>query len=62
MRDLFFKIFEMSHFNTGISVTAFSIPHFVYLALIFGALFLLYFKFKTEFHLHQLNLEQFHLD
>ena len=47
MRDLFFKIFEMSHFDTGISVTAFSIPHFVYLALIFGALFLLYFKFKN---------------
>lgn len=38
MRDLFFKIFEMSHFNTGISITAFSIPHIVYLFLIFGSI------------------------
>lgn len=38
MRDLFFKIFEMSHFNTGISITAFSVSHFVYLGLIFGTI------------------------
>lgn len=38
MRDLFFKLFEMSHFNTGISITAFSISHFVYLGLIFGTI------------------------
>ena len=38
MRDLFIKLFEMSHFNTGISVTAFSIPHFVYMFLIIGGI------------------------
>ncbi|MBE6960113.1 MAG: hypothetical protein E7448_05280 [Ruminococcaceae bacterium] len=38
MRELFFKLFAMSHFNTGITITAFSIPHFVYLALIFGGI------------------------
>ena len=36
MRELFFKLFRMSHFNTGISITAFSPTHFVYLILIFG--------------------------
>lgn len=40
MRQLFFKLFEMSHFNTGIKITAFSIPHFVYLFLIFGGVVL----------------------
>ena len=38
MRDLFFRLFEMSHFDTGISITAFSIPHFVYLFLIIGSI------------------------
>ncbi|MBQ8319408.1 MAG: YwaF family protein [Clostridia bacterium] len=38
MRDLFFKLFSTSHFNTGISITAFSISHFVYLILIFGGI------------------------
>ena len=42
MRDLFFKIFEMSHFNTGIQITAFSISHFAYLFLIFGSIFLVW--------------------
>ncbi len=36
MRDLFFKLFSSSHFDTGIKVTAFSLSHFVYLALIIG--------------------------
>lgn len=40
MRALFFKLFEMSHFDSGIKVTAFSIPHFVYMFLIFGGIFL----------------------
>lgn len=40
MRNIFFKLFEMSHFNTGIKITAFSIPHFVYMFLIFGGIFL----------------------
>ena len=38
MRDLFFKLFEMSHFDTGIKITAFSVPHIVYMVLIFGAI------------------------
>lgn len=38
MRELFFKLFEMSHFGTGISITAFSLPHIVYLILIFGGI------------------------
>ena len=40
MRNLFFKLFEMSHFDTGIQVTAFSVPHIVYMVLIFGGIFL----------------------
>lgn len=38
MRELFFKLFRMSHFGTGIMVTAFSPAHFVYLLLIFGSI------------------------
>ena len=48
MRDLFFKLFSMSHFNTGIKITAFSIPHFVYMFLIFGTAVLLYCLFKDK--------------
>lgn len=48
MRDLFFKLFEMSHFDTGISVTAFSLSHLVYLVLIVGAIVGLYFKFRNS--------------
>lgn len=40
MRELCFKLFRMSHFNTDIKIIAFSIPHFVYLFLIFGGIFL----------------------
>ena len=40
MRDLFFKLFEMSHFNTGIQITPFSVSHIVYMVLIFGGIFL----------------------
>ena len=46
MRDLFFKLFEMSHFDTGISVTAFSVFHIVYLALIVSAVLGLYFAYR----------------
>lgn len=42
MRELFFKLFEMSHFDTGISVTAFSISHIVYIILITGSIVGLY--------------------
>ena len=38
MRELFFELFRKSHFGTGISITAFSIPHIVYLILIFGGI------------------------
>lgn len=38
MRELFIKLFEMSHFDTGISITPFSISHIVYLVLIFGSI------------------------
>lgn len=48
MRDLFFKLFEMSHFNTGIMITAFSIPHIVYMVLIFGSIIALYFLFRNK--------------
>ncbi len=37
------KLFEQSHFQTGIKVTPYSLPHIVYLVLIFGALAVLYF-------------------
>ena len=38
MRDLFFKLFELSHFNTEIQITPFSPAHIVYLILIFGGI------------------------
>ncbi|MBE6799156.1 MAG: hypothetical protein E7525_05215 [Ruminococcaceae bacterium] len=38
MRDLFFKLFESSHFDTGITVTAFSVSHIIYMVLIFGSI------------------------
>lgn len=38
MRDFMFKLFEMSHFNTGIQITPFSPAHIVYLILIFGGI------------------------
>ena len=44
MREFCFKLFEMSHFDTGIKITAFSIPHFVYIFLIFGTIFLLWWR------------------
>ena len=39
MRELFFKIFSNSYFNTEIQIDAFSVSHFVYLVIIFGAIF-----------------------
>ncbi len=48
MRDLFFKIFSDSYFNTGISITAFSIPHIVYLVLIFGGIALTAYFIKDK--------------
>ena len=48
MRKLFFKLFEMSHFDTGIKITAFSIPHFVYMFLIFGGIFLAWWILRKK--------------
>ena len=48
MREFCFKLFEMSHFDTGIKVTAFSIPHFVYMFLIFGGIFLTWRTFRKK--------------
>ncbi len=48
MRELFFKLFGMSHFDTGIKITAFSIPHFVYLGLIVGGILTLYFVYRNR--------------
>ena len=48
MRELFFKLFEMSHFDTGITVTAFSVSHLVYMALIFGTVVGLYFLMRNK--------------
>ncbi|MBE6958574.1 MAG: hypothetical protein E7447_05435 [Ruminococcaceae bacterium] len=48
MRELFLKLFSMSHFNTGISITAFSIPHIVYLVLIFGGVVAAWFALRKK--------------
>lgn len=40
MRELFFKLFESSHFNTGIQITPFSLAHIAYMVLIFGGIVL----------------------
>ena len=46
MRDFFFKLFEPSHFNTGIKITPFSGAHIVYLILFFGGIFLTWYLYK----------------
>ena len=48
MRDLFMNLFKMSHFNTGISITAFSLSHIIYLLLIAGAIVGLFFAFRKK--------------
>lgn len=52
MRDLFFKLFETSHFNTGIKIEPFNFAHIIYLLIIFGSIvggfFLLFKKDKAE--------------
>ena len=48
MRELFFQLFAMSHFDTGIKITAFSVPHFVYLFLIFGGIALTWLLFRKK--------------
>ncbi|MBO5312938.1 MAG: YwaF family protein [Clostridia bacterium] len=48
MRELFFKLFEQSHFDTGIKTTAFSLSHIIYLALIIGTIVGLYFLYRNK--------------
>ncbi len=48
MRDLFSALFAQSHFNTGISVKPFNLAHIIYLILIFGTMFLLYYRFHSK--------------
>ena len=48
MRELFVKLFEMSHFNTGISITPFSAAHIVYILLIFGSIFLMWLANRNK--------------
>ena len=48
MRELFFKLFEMSHFDTGITITPFSLAHIVYMVLIFGSIIGTWFLFRNK--------------
>lgn len=48
MRELFFKLFRMSYFDTGISVTAFSVSHLIYFTLIFGLVILGHFMLHNR--------------
>lgn len=48
MRELFFKLFEMSHFNTGIKITPFSLSHIVYMILIFGGIIAAWLIFRKK--------------
>lgn len=48
MREFCFKLFRMSYFDTGIKITAFSIPHFVYLFLIFGGIILAWWLLRNK--------------
>ena len=48
MRELFFKIFSDSFFNTGIKITPFSLSHIVYIVLIFGGTALGWFCLRNK--------------
>ena len=50
MRELFFKLFEMSHFNTGIKITPFSLPHIAYMVLIFGSIIATWLLLRNKSH------------
>ena len=47
MRELFMKLFEMSHFDSGIQITPYSVAHIVYMMLIFGSVIAGYFLFRN---------------
>ena len=46
MRELFMKLFAMSHFDSGIQITPFSVAHIVYMVLIFGGVVAGYFALR----------------
>lgn len=48
MRELFMKLFEMSHFDTGIQITPFSPAHIVYILLIFGSIALVWWLARKK--------------
>lgn len=48
MRELFYILFEQSHFDTGITITPFSVSHLVYCGLIFGTVYGLYRRFREK--------------
>ena len=48
MRALFFKLFESSHFDTGISITPFSLSHIIYMVLIFGSIIAIWFGWRKK--------------
>ncbi len=48
MREFLVKLFEKSHFNTGIMVTPLSVAHIVYMVLILGSVAALYFAFRGK--------------
>ena len=48
MRNFFDKLFEMSHFNTGIKITPFSMAHIVYIVLIFGSIILFWLNYRNK--------------
>jgi uncharacterized membrane protein YwaF len=48
MRELFTKLFAMSHFDSGIQITPFSGAHIVYMVLIFGGIVAGYLVFRNK--------------
>lgn len=48
MRELFFKLFDSSHFDTGITVTPFSLAHIVYLVLILGGIIAVWSVYRNK--------------
>ena len=48
MRELCMKLFEMSHFDSGIQITPFSVSHIVYMVLIFGGIGAGYFLLHNK--------------
>lgn len=56
MRELFFKLFEQSHFGTNIQIEPFNLSHIVYLVIIFGAIIGGYFLLRKDTKEQQLHV------